>query len=323
MELEVFKSIIEVATSLSLLVAGGWAVLQYRRSRRASAAQWLAKFFEDFYVQKRLSNARTRFEDKYDSEIAKSVQEWVSGVKPNGRGRNWELEAEQDFDLFLNYLEMISRLTNHSEVSTSDFEALFDYWLGELGNRTRPEIGLYISEFGYENLRKVINTKQKAERQLSADCLYGAKSPQRKGWNSGDPLENKALFAVYGSLRKDSDQWNDFSEWAEEQQEEALTLEFIYLSKGSVSGRLVDVDGYPAMLKLKSSESDQRVDVEILDVSKSPDAIYLIDEWEEYDPRVSPRRGYYREFVSVTLNCEHSCQVGAWVYRWRAERFSD
>lgn len=299
--LDLVQPLATVVGVVAILVGGAWAAFQYRKARTSADAQWLVALYRDFYIESRLARARMRIEDGYGTDFEPLIQDWVSGRRPLREVPRWQLEVEQDLDLVLNFLEMLSYLERNKEIPSKDLLALFEYWLTEvIGSPERPELRLYIQTFGYEGLHRLILNATRNQRPLdskSGSCLA--------------PLEDPLRVAVYGSLVPGSATWTDFEDYAHGRGLIDTDRRISVVGETTISGTLVDLGRYPG---LQPGPGRTKATVIILD---SAETLALLDAYEEVRPGPGP--GYYRNFLPVTGGDETSGGRGAWVYLWRGE----
>lgn len=316
MSLELARLLVELATAVAVVGAGIWAVFQYRKARRAAAGQWVASAFRDFYLEPKLVQARRRFEENYSTDLQPLIQSWVR--HPSGTlKRNWDFEAQEDLDVLFNYLELVGHLNKSGEVQRREVESLFDYWIAEIGSRSRPELGLYLNVFGYESLADLVWKKQEKSRLNAFKCLTADHGEHLIHRPSARQLENPHLLAVYGSLDPSSGQWAEFEDFANTKGVSDASTMIRRISDGSVQGVLDLSTEYPRLL-MDSTPTDS-TPIALMAIQGDPErALKVLDAWEEFNP-AKARPGYRRIFAPVKLECQHTeCLVGAWVYEWHS-----
>lgn len=127
------------------------------------------------------------------------------------------------------------------------------------------------------------------------------------------------VLAVYGSLRPGTAQWPDFVAFAHRSGRSHLVHRIRPTGAGTITGRVVRVNGYPALLAGR-----EPVPVVLLTLDDPDGAVVrLIDDWEGYDVPVSDAgepsgaSGYTRcPVVVVALPCHDGCVTTADVYQW-------
>lgn len=283
----------------AILVGGGWAAFQYRKARTSANAQWLVSLYRDFYIESRLARARIRIEDRYETDFAPLVQDWISGRRRLREASQWHLEIEQDLDLVLNFLEMLAHLEQSGEIPSKDLMALFEYWLTEvIGSPDRPALRLYIQMFGYERLHRLI---------LDASVNVGR--VRRKADTDLAPLEDPLRVAVYGSLVPGSTTWDHFKEFAAGRGVDDIEQHIRIIGPTKIEGTLLDLGSYPGLKLGPGLTSATLISLDHVDT------LDLLDDYEEVRPGPGP--GYYRDFIDVADSASTGGGRGAWVYLWR------
>lgn len=297
--LDIAEPLATLAGVAAIFVGGAWAAFQYRKARTSANAQWLVSLYRDFYVESRLARARMRIEDRYDTDFLPLVQDWISGRRQQRQASQWHLEIEQDLDLVLNFLEMLSYLEQSKEIPSKDVLALFEYWLTEvIGSPSRPELRLYIQAFGYERLHRLILEAMVATGQVGSRAATEVAT-----------LEDPLRVAVYGSLVPGSATWSHFEEFARERGVDDIGRRIRVVGQAEIQGTLVDLGRYPG---LQRGPGLTKATIISLD---SSDTLHLLDDYEEVKPGPGP--GYYRDFVTVRGCASAGGGIGAWVYLWR------
>lgn len=304
--LDAIEPFATVAGVVALIVGGAWAGFQYTRARRSANAQWLTSLYRDFYIDSRIARARTRLEDEYDDLFRPVVQDWVSGRRSARQARRWDREVEQDLDLLLNFLEMLSRLERSGEFPEGDLLSLFEYWLSEVvGSQDRPELRLYVQAFGYEGLCELIG-RATARRAGSSPTLRRRQS----GGSLVTPLEDPLRVAVYGSLVPGSLTWASFERFAAEREQLDIGSRMIVEGSCTIVGTLVDLGEFPGL-----QAGDGHIRATLLRLLDE-EMLALFDAYEEL--ATDRPVGYYRDFVPVTrVAGSEDSHRGAWAYFWR------
>lgn len=299
--LDLVQPLATVVGVLAILVGGAWAAFQYRKARTSANAQWLVSLYRDFYIESRLARARMRIEDRYADDFAPLIQDWASGRRQLREAPRWQLEIEQDLDLVLNFLEMLSHLEHNKEIPSKDLLALFEYWLTEvIGSPDRPELRLYIQTFGYEGLHRLILDATRNQRHVDG-----------RSNSHLVPLEDPLRVAVYGSLVPGSATWTDFEDFARGRGIADIGRHIRVVGETTIPGTLVDLGRYPG---LQPGPGRTKGKVITLDSAETLD---LLDAYEEV--RLGSGSGYYRNFLPIGGAGTPGGGRGAWVYLWRGE----
>jgi hypothetical protein len=140
------KEIVDVLapaiTAVGGLIAAFWAVLVYRSNARVRRAEWLATLYEKFYEENEsLKNIR----EQLDCDESESPE--IETLDAEGSG----------FSDYLNFFEFVAVLERSGQLTTSEIEDLFGYYLDCL-ERCAP-VRHYIGEKGYEQLDRLLRKR--------------------------------------------------------------------------------------------------------------------------------------------------------------------
>lgn len=137
---DIAKAIIQIVSSIAGIVAAFWALWVYRTNSRRERARWAENLYARFFERSELKTIRDRL-DCLPGDPA--VRQLV----------NEESAALTDY---LNFFEFVAYLKSSKQLSETDIEALFGYYLDCL--RRHPEVAAYIRDRGkgFEYLRKTL-----------------------------------------------------------------------------------------------------------------------------------------------------------------------
>ncbi len=138
MSLESAKTIVQILSALATAVAALGALIVYRMNSRRERARWAESLYARFFERTELKAMR----DKLDC--------------PPGDAGVRQLVAEESAALtdYLNFFEFVAYLESSKQLSETDVEALFGYYLECL--KRHSEVAGYIRNHdkGFEYLRK-------------------------------------------------------------------------------------------------------------------------------------------------------------------------
>ena len=140
MSLELFKAIIQIASSVAGVGAAFCALWVYWTNSRRERARWAESLYARFYEKPEL----------------KAVREQLDCAP--GDPTVTELVAKEHAALtdYLNFFEFVAYLESSKQLSKGDIQALFSYYLSCL--KRHKEVAAYIQnpENDFENLRRVL-----------------------------------------------------------------------------------------------------------------------------------------------------------------------
>ena len=133
------KDIAEIAA----VAAFFWGIYVYFTNSRLRRAEWIASLYEKFYESKDLKAVR----DKLDC-----------GTSPSAEIENLIKEEPRDFTDYLNFFEFVAVLQKSRQLTDSEIEDLFGYYLDCL-EYCQP-LRDYIGGRGYEQLDRLLNRRK-------------------------------------------------------------------------------------------------------------------------------------------------------------------
>jgi len=140
MSLESLKTIIQILSALATAVAAMGALIVYRTNSRRERARWAESLYARFFERLELKTIR----DKLDSL--------------RGNPEVHRLVAEESAALtdYLNFFEFVAYLRSSKQLSKTDIQALFGYYLACL--RRHDEVAAYVRnrEKDFEYLREML-----------------------------------------------------------------------------------------------------------------------------------------------------------------------
>jgi len=155
---------------IGAIMAGGWTIYNYRRTRRHEAATWLQGVYKDFYLADTFTSIRQILEYHYAE---------TAGPLLSRRILDREIPTTDDeevllreLDTLLNYFEHVLYLEDEHQFSKKDRQAVFEYWFDLMMQSERASLRRYAARFGFERVARTL----------------GAHKPE--------------YVAVYGSLRQ-------------------------------------------------------------------------------------------------------------------------
>jgi hypothetical protein len=139
MDWEVLKNIVTSSGAAAALYV-------YYQNSRLRRAEWLASLYEKFFERPDL----------------KTVRE-ILDCAPGQSAAVDQLVAEEpaEFTDYLNFFEFVAVLRKTGQLSDSEIEDLFRYYLDCLGRS--PHVRRYISEKGYERLDSLLRKRTKTK----------------------------------------------------------------------------------------------------------------------------------------------------------------
>ena len=133
---------------------GAWSALQaartYRLNTRLEQARWTVRMYEKFYEQAELKKTREALDCKANSQ---SVEKLV-------------LDESPELTDYLNFFELLAILHNAKQMSRSNLEAMFGYYLDCI--QRQASLMSYIrnsSENGFEQLEKYLQNRVAQRKQ--------------------------------------------------------------------------------------------------------------------------------------------------------------
>ena len=144
MSLDGVKTVFEIGYYIVAICAAIAAVIVYYQNRRLEQSRWASTFYDKFYEGDRYRNVRVVL----DSSDSQNVEKLVD-------------EESLEFTDYLNFFEHIAIFAESGQLTSSDVEASFAYYLNCLEDR--PNIRAYIEneEKGFEKLRAYLSKRKK------------------------------------------------------------------------------------------------------------------------------------------------------------------
>lgn len=140
MSLSVVRDIFQIGYWMGGMVAALGALLVYRNNSKRERARWADSLYERFYERPALKTIRDQLDCAAgDVGVASLVSEESSALTD-----------------YLNFFEFVAYLGSTKQLSKSDVEALFGYYLNCL--RRHKEVVEYVrdKDKGFEYLRKIL-----------------------------------------------------------------------------------------------------------------------------------------------------------------------
>lgn len=141
MSLSSTREAIQILSSIAGIVAAFWALWVYGNNSRRERARWAESLYTRFYEKPELKTVRDQLDCAAgDATVARLVTE--------------ETPALTDY---LNFFEFVAYLQSSKQLSETDVQALFGYYLDCL--RRHKDVVGYIrnKEKGFEYLSKIMS----------------------------------------------------------------------------------------------------------------------------------------------------------------------
>lgn len=141
MSLSSTREAIQILSSIAGIVAAFWALWVYGNNSRRERARWAESLYTRFYEKPELKTVRDQLDCAAgDATVARLVTE--------------ETPALTDY---LNFFEFVAYLQSSKQLSRTDVQALFGYYLDCL--RRHKDVVGYIrnKEKGFEYLSKIVS----------------------------------------------------------------------------------------------------------------------------------------------------------------------
>ena len=135
--LELWKTIPQIAYYMVAIVAAIAALVVYKRNHRLEQSRWLSSFYDKFYETDKYKAVRELLDSKNRKEINSLVE-----------------NEDPAFTDYLNFFEHVAIFAGSNQLRTDDVEASFCYYLDSLK--------------GHEKVRDYINNKDKGYEKLKA-----------------------------------------------------------------------------------------------------------------------------------------------------------
>src|SRR5262245_1977863 len=134
---EIAQALYYTIAPIAILIAA----IGYSRAKRLETARWALQLWEKFYEKETFKSIRAVLDcdGGQESEANKLVE-----------------EQSADFTDYLNFFELIAYLRKKSQLSDSDIDVLFSYYLGCLKERTKVYEYIRDPKSGYEELARLL-----------------------------------------------------------------------------------------------------------------------------------------------------------------------
>ncbi len=130
--------------SIKALALGGVyiAAINYRGQRVIKKGEWLQSLFEKFYENLTYKEVRRWLDNK----------ELETKITPDD---NFVSDNDEKFTDFLNFFEFIANLEAEHQITITDVQNLFDYYLQKI--KHSPICMQWIKKYGFEKLNILLN----------------------------------------------------------------------------------------------------------------------------------------------------------------------
>ena len=139
------RVIIPSAAVLTAAVGGGITIYIYYKNSKLEKAKWLYSLFEKFF-----------YEDKYD-EIRQLLdydrKDKIEELKTVIKSHSQE-DLEEKLVDYLNFFEFISSLKKMNQLSLSEIQMMFDYYIRRLGDY--DFLMEYLDEESFNGLKELV-----------------------------------------------------------------------------------------------------------------------------------------------------------------------
>lgn len=132
-----------VLLDLFAIVGGTIAIATYRRNVRIKRAEWLSSLHSKFFEALTYKRIRQILEARGE-EFTSLIQ----AIADNGTSEVVELFVD-----YLNFFEFVASLSELGQLTTSEIDRLFDYYLRQLADE--PTIRGFVDTTGFESLERL------------------------------------------------------------------------------------------------------------------------------------------------------------------------
>ena len=289
---EIASNFSELITAVALIVAGGWTLKNYRRSKRIDAARWLHELGQDFQFSEDLERGKFLLDFKYKEEVepllSSLIFHWDKGLNDT------QLKTSVELDKVLNQFEHLLFLQSNGHITEQDRDVYFGYWFGLLKDSNRGVLRRYCANFGYDQLADQYFPKHHSK-------------------------QTEEYLLVYGTLCRGSKKYHELG----------MDMRCHFVSDLSIRGCLYDLGDYPGLV-VEADVDDcdltnvSEVPAQLFRINKKAcpnkflNVLSEIDDYEDYnilDPAASE---YQRTTLSVPLG-DGDRRVDAWIYLYQQE----
>lgn len=289
---ELASNFSELVTAIALLVAGGWSLKNYRRSKRIEAAKWLHDLGQEFQFSNDLEIGKFLLDFKYQETVepllSSLIFHWDKGLNDS------QLKTSVELDKVLNQFEHLLFLQSNGHITKQDRDVYFGYWFGLLKDPKRGALRRYCANFGYDQLAKNFfpenHTNQTDEYLL-----------------------------VYGSLWLGSKNYLELG----------MDKQCEFVTDLTIDGCLYDLGEYPGLVLEESLDVDNKANMSAIPAQlfrinrnarpqTSLNILAEIDKYEECDTQDTASSEYRRTTLSVALR-KGDRRVDAWIYLYKQD----
>ena len=139
--LEIIKTIVQALSSIAGIIAAFWALWVYRSNSRRERARWAESLYARFYERSELKALR----DQLDCAPGEPLIASLVAAEPS------------TLTDYLNFFEFVAYLQSSKQLSYSDVQAMFGYYLECLRRHKEVVEYIYNKEKGFEYLRKILS----------------------------------------------------------------------------------------------------------------------------------------------------------------------
>jgi hypothetical protein len=146
-----WKQRLDIIAPVVTMISAGVAVViatlafrTYRRNATLERSRWASSLYDKFYKEDTLKRMRDQLDCPKDSE---QVSEIV-------------VREESAFTDYLNFFEFIAFLKNSNQLTDSEIDALFGYYLDCLTRHDKVSQYIHNATNGYEGLVKLLDTRK-------------------------------------------------------------------------------------------------------------------------------------------------------------------
>ena len=134
---DILRNVAQAASYVVGAVAAVFALLTYRRTARLERSRWLMQLYDKFYEGDRLKKVR----DTLDQNPA-DHPDVLSLVR----------EEQSAFTDYLNFFEYVAYLKSQRQLTEDDVNAMFQYYLEDVGRHKSVRDYIQNHAKGYEHL---------------------------------------------------------------------------------------------------------------------------------------------------------------------------
>jgi gamma-glutamylcyclotransferase (GGCT)/AIG2-like uncharacterized protein YtfP len=176
---------------IGAVIGGGWAIYNYRQSRRYEAATWLQGVYKDFYRADTLTTVRQVLEYHYAETAGPLLSQRI--LDREVPTTDTEEVLLRELDTLLNYFEHVLYLEDEHRLSQKDRQAVFEYWFNLMKQPEYASLRRYAARFSFERVARVLGAHKEEYVAVYGSLLEGHGLPDRPEFGSGLSTEGRCL----------------------------------------------------------------------------------------------------------------------------------